>query len=116
MDCDERCIVCGTPTGLACPDCRGITPLCANCACPKCNFKPAMAKADSLDVNLNLAPEALDEVERLRPINAALLDALKAMLMQFDCDTYQDQFEIGSPEDRAILAARAAIAQAEGSK
>ena len=46
MDIDEKCCACGQMTGLACPDCVGITPLCADCDCPNCSAdKPSVAPA-----------------------------------------------------------------------
>lgn len=49
------------------------------------------------------APDLLKQRDTLRL-------ACKAMLTEFDCSMYQDQFEIGSGEDKAIMMARVALA------
>lgn len=63
-------------------------------------------------------PGATDEMRaeanaRLIALAPELVEALRAMLTQFDCQTYQDQFGIGSGEDRAVMAARALLARLE---
>jgi hypothetical protein len=59
--------------------------------------------------------DAADEIERLEAVNAELLAALKAMIEPFATvtdETLRDYPD--TPQPRNILAARAAIARAEG--
>ena len=72
MDIDEACSVCGTLTGLACPDCSGIVPLCSNCDCPHGPLHlPQHAKAAEPTADTNPAQVA-ELTERVQQLTAAL--------------------------------------------